>query len=65
MIFFFGLFFFFVMLLSSYFFPFFWCYAATQLAHQLQQERTQVVCSNKEARKRLNRMALLQWTLDT
>ena len=31
------------------------CYAATQLALELQQERTQVVCSNKEARKRLAR----------
>jgi len=29
--------------------------AATQLALQLQQERAQVVCSNKEARKRLAR----------
>jgi len=29
------------------------CYAATQLAPQVQQERTQVVCSNKVARKRL------------
>ena len=26
--------------------------AATQLVHQVQQERTQVVCSNKVARKR-------------
>ena len=31
------------------------CFATTQLARQLQQERTQVVCSNKEARKRLVR----------
>ena len=31
---------------------FFWCYAATQLALQLQQECTQVVCSNREAQKR-------------
>jgi len=31
------------------------CFAATQLAHQLHQERTHVVCSNKEARKRLAR----------
>ena len=31
---------------------FFWCYA-TQLALSLQQERTQVVCGNKEAQKRL------------
>jgi len=31
----------------------FCCYAATQLALQLRQERSQVVCSNKEARKRL------------
>ena len=30
-------------------------FAATQLARQLQQERTQVVYSNKEARKRLAR----------
>jgi len=29
------------------------CYAATQLALQLQQERIQVVCSNKVAWKRL------------
>jgi len=29
------------------------CYAATQLATQLQQRCIQVVCSNKEARKRL------------
>jgi len=34
---------------------FFCCFAATQLARQVQQERTQVVCSNKEARKRLAR----------
>jgi len=34
------------------FFVFFGCYAATQLALQLHQERTQVVCSNREARKR-------------
>jgi len=32
---------------------YFLCFAATQLACQLQQERTQVVCGNKEARKRL------------
>jgi len=31
------------------------CYASTQLALQLRQERTQVVCSKKEARKRLDR----------
>ena len=30
----------------------FFCYAATQLALQLHQERTQVVCSNREAQKR-------------
>ena len=30
----------------------FWWFAATQLARQLQQERTQVVCSSKEAWKR-------------
>ena len=30
---------------------FFGCYAATQLALQLQSERTQVLCSNREARK--------------
>ena len=29
------------------------CYATTQLATQLQQRCIQVVCSNKEARKRL------------
>jgi len=28
------------------------CYAATQLVLQLHQERTQVVCSNRDARKR-------------
>jgi len=28
-------------------------YSATQLALRVQQERTQVVCSNKEAQKRL------------
>ena len=33
----------------------FLCFAATQLARQVQQERTQVVCSNKVARKRLDR----------
>jgi len=36
--------------------PGFWflvCNAATQLATQLQQRCIQVVCSNKEARKRL------------
>jgi len=33
---------------------FFGCYAATQQARQVHQERTQVVCSNKEAQKRLN-----------
>jgi len=32
---------------------FFGCFAATQLARQVQQERTQVVCSNEVARKRL------------
>jgi len=31
----------------------FLCLAATQLALQVQQERTRVVCNNKEARKRL------------
>ena len=30
-------------------FVYFFCFAATQLAHQVQQERTQVVCSNKVA----------------
>jgi len=29
------------------------CFVATQLARQLQQERLQVVCSNKEAWERL------------
>ena len=33
-------------------FVFFGCYAATQLALQLHQEHTQVVCSNGVARKR-------------
>jgi len=37
----------------SFFFP--CCFAATQLARQVHQERTQVVCSHKEARKRLAR----------
>jgi len=37
----------------NYFFYF--CYATTQLARKLQQERAQVVCSNREARKRLAR----------
>jgi len=32
---------------------FFCCYAATQLARQVQQECTQVVCSNKKALQRL------------
>jgi hypothetical protein len=32
---------------------FFGCFAATQLWRQLQQERTQVVSSNKEVQKRL------------
>jgi len=32
---------------------FVWCFVATQLARQLQQERLQVVYSNKEAWKRL------------
>jgi len=41
------------------------CYAATQLATQLQQRRIQVVRSNKVARKRLTESsAHLQWTLD-
>jgi len=34
---------------------FFGCFVTTQLARQLHQERTQVVCSNKEALKRLAR----------
>jgi len=41
---------------SGYHVTFFWflvCYADTQLATQLQQRCIQVVCSNKEARKRL------------
>ena len=33
----------------------FCCYAATQLALQLCQERSQVVYTNKEARKRLSK----------
>jgi len=41
----------------------FCCGAATQLALQVQQERTQVVCSNKDARKSLAE-ALPQWTMD-
>ena len=32
---------------------FFCCYAATQLALQVQHKRSQVVCRNKEAQKRL------------
>jgi len=35
--------------------PICFCFAATQLARQLQQERTQVVCSNMVARKGLAR----------
>jgi len=42
-----------------FFFPF--SKAATQLARQVQQERTHVVCSNKVGR---SRMSLPQWTLD-
>jgi len=34
---------------------FFFLKAATQLAHQVHQERTQVVCSNKVSRSRLAR----------
>jgi len=34
---------------------FFGCFAATQLARPVHQEHTQVVCTNKEARKRLPR----------
>ena len=34
-------------------FFFVWCFVATQLSYQLHQERTQVVCGSKEARKRL------------
>jgi len=34
---------------------FFWCFAATQIARQLHQEHTQVVCSNKEVWRRLAR----------
>jgi len=37
----------------------FCCYAATQLALQVQQERTQVVCSNREAWKRPLRLGFL------
>jgi len=33
--------------------PSFLCFTATQLARQLHQEHTQVVCSYEEARKRL------------
>ena len=40
---------------------FFWLFAATQLAGKTHQERTQVVCSNKEAP---GSKALPQWTLD-
>ena len=33
---------------------FFWvCFASTQLALQVQQERSQVVCGNKKSQKRL------------
>jgi len=38
---------------AHWFFWFLVCYAATQLATQLRQRCIQVVCSNKEARKRL------------
>jgi len=41
-------------ILGNRYVPFFYgCYAATQLALQVQQKRTHVVCGNKEARKRL------------
>jgi len=40
-------------LICSFRFWFLVCYAATQLATQLRQRCIQVVCSNKEARKRL------------
>jgi len=40
------------------------CYVATQLALQLQQERAKVVCSKKEARKRLAR-SHSRWTMDS
>jgi len=36
-----------------FFFPFFFVEAATQLARQVHQERTQVVCSNKADWSRL------------
>jgi len=39
----------------SYFISFCY-YAATQLALQAQQECSQVLCSNKEARKRLTKL---------
>jgi len=41
-------------LTGLFFFWFLVCYADTQLATQLQQRCIQVVCSNKEARRRLN-----------
>jgi len=43
------------------------CYADTQLALKVQQERTQVVCGNKEAQKRLTDHSnpLPQLTLDS
>jgi len=40
---------------DGFFFWFLVCYAAIQLATQLQQRCIQVVRSNKEARKRLTR----------
>jgi len=42
-----------VQIAPSTIFKFFCCYAATQLALQVHQERSRVVCGNKEARKRL------------
>jgi len=50
---------------ESFILYFFGCYAATgQLALQLHQQRTQVVCSIREARKRPAREHSPQWTLD-
>ena len=47
---------------GSFHFIFCCCHVSTQLARQLHQERTQVVCSNKEAR---GSQALPQWTFIT
>ena len=39
--------------MCTVFFLFYFCFSATQLARQVHHERTQVLCSNKVAQKRL------------